>query len=128
MNEKITPFVPESLPPLEAAAPLVSADYGSVLISRQNEITYGLVVTTEVYNCRTNDRYIIASGGTSYSVFLPEAKSGKVITVKRTASGNIIINGNGKNIDSAATKTLSAVYNCVVLVYNGSEWSIVSEI
>jgi len=38
---------------------------------------------------------------------------------------NITIDGNGKNIQGAATKTISSDYETIKLVYNGTQYNII---
>lgn len=43
---------------------------------------------------------------------------------KSDATNNVTIDGNGKNIDGAATKVLSSQYDTARLSYNGTEWAV----
>jgi trimeric autotransporter adhesin len=45
-------------------------------------------------------------------------------TVGSAAANNITITPSGKNIDGAASYTLGSNYASVIIVYNGSEWSV----
>lgn len=67
------------------------------------------------------------------TVTLPVAPiAGEVVKVKdgdgSLAAHNIIVSGNGKNIDGAATFTMSAfplgTFGAIELVYNGASWGI----
>jgi hypothetical protein len=41
-----------------------------------------------------------------------------------SGAGNVIIDGNGKNINGANTKTITVQYTAISLQYNGTEWRI----
>lgn len=67
------------------------------------------------------------------TVTLPIAPGvGEVVKVKDAdgslGAHNIIVSGNGKNIDGAATYTMSAfplgAFGAIELVYNGSSWGV----
>ena len=65
-----------------------ATDYGSVKITRKNEVEYGVVPVNGDYVCRSNDRYIISGAGAASTIYLPQqVNSGKVITVKNFSSG-----------------------------------------
>lgn len=56
--------------------------------------------------------------------------SGDVQRIQKSdGSGNAVtIDGNGKTINGSASDSLASQYSTIVLVYNGTEWRIVSEI
>jgi hypothetical protein len=71
-----------------------------------------------------------ASGG-AFTLTLPTAVgiSGTVYTIKRTsASNNVTIDGAGaETIDGAATYVLTAQWQAVELISNGTSWFVIGE-
>lgn len=102
--------------------------WGSVRIQRQSEITYSVARVSKAYNIRRNDRYIICEGTDTFTVTLPRSNVGKVYTIKNRTGTAITIDGNGTNIDSNPSKTISVLFSAVTIVYTGFEWSVVMEI
>lgn len=77
-----------------------------------------------------NTTQLAVCSGTSYTVTLPDASDvgeGWVLTIKRTSSGTITLDGAGADtIDSAGTFALDPTLAAVTLVSNGvSNWHIV---
>lgn len=63
------------------------------------------------------------------TVTLPATPTtGDQYTVRKLdASGNAVtIAGNGKNLNGAASRSLSSQYDAETIVYNGTEWAVVS--
>jgi hypothetical protein len=83
------------------------------------------------YKVRGRDNRVhVGTTSTAYQVDLPPfPAAGRKISVKdkaRTAAArNITINGNGKNIDGAATLVMNVNGQSVHLVYDGAEWAII---
>ena len=84
-------------------------------------ISYGVLATDQ----------IIAVGSISGSItitLLASPSLGQVFTIKDEAGSSstypIIIDGNGHNIDGAATISLNNNYGAITLTYTGSQWSI----
>ena len=113
---------------LQYVPPLSVSDYGSVKISRQEEITYGMINVVGDYLARTNDRYIISVGGSDSTITLPKSSPGKVYTFKNISGGVVTVDGGGVAIDASLSITISSVYNCTTVVFTGVLWAIVSEI
>jgi len=88
-------------------------------------------VVTSNYIALTTD-YIISVGtlASSITITLPASPATGKSYIIKDANGsasayNIIINGNGKLIDTISTYTISTNYSAVNLVYNGTKWMIV---
>lgn len=91
-----------------------------------------VATATSGYAVATNDQLVVldATGG-AFTVTLPaspvdcEWHSWKVISV---SGGNITLQGNGHNIDSAATKVLSTQWQYIAVEYdsNAGKWWIVA--
>jgi hypothetical protein len=64
-------------------------------------------------------------GYTIYLPILPIPLNGTIITIKDSGNAltnNIIINGNGVNIDDNATIVINNNYGVKILMYNGNQW------
>ena len=69
-----------------------------------------------------------ATGSSAYTVTLPTAASieGKKIHVKRLATANITVDGDGsETIDGSATFVLTSQYSSVTLISDGTNWIII---
>lgn len=82
------------------------------------------------YNVLNHDTFIMVDTSAGRTIILPLAPStGEVHTIKdNTGSGaanNITIQGNGNNIDGAATSTIDTNYGAAYLIYNGTQWNVV---
>ena len=67
------------------------------------------------------DEWILCTG--ALTVTLPSLIEGKRYTIKRLLTGTTTIACNGaQTIDGAATKTLTAQYQCLTVVGGTSEW------
>jgi hypothetical protein len=63
----------------------------------------------------------------SFSILLPAAPTtGDTYCVKKTVAANTLtFDGNGANIDGAATIAITTQYTSYTVSYNGTEWSII---
>ncbi len=72
---------------------------------------------------------VVIASGTTYTLTLPAAATygaGRVMIVKRTSSGNILIEGNAsETIDGALNFSLSVAYMSASLYCDGANWHIV---
>lgn len=73
---------------------------------------------------------IVVNGTAAVTVTLPAAPAtGKIITVKDGAgiatASNVTVAGGGKNIDGATSTVITANYESVTLVYNGTQWNLI---
>lgn len=89
-------------------------------------------LVTSAYRLTDADFCIIASSATSsFPLYLPAAGGtvqGRLYAVKRTGSQNVVITPNGaEKIDGAASYTLNAINQGVILQSNGADWQILSE-
>jgi len=69
-----------------------------------------------------------ATGSSAYTVTLPTAASieGKKIHVKRLATANITVDGDGsETIDASANFVLTTLYSSVTLISDGTNWLII---
>ena len=111
-------------------------DWGSVRITRKNEMTYNLVKADGNYTAKSNDRYIIAVGTGNSTITIPESDIGKLYTIKNFSGGVVTIEATNSTIDSFSSNTLNATFNAVTIINggivpggaNGNGWSIVNEI
>lgn len=85
---------------------------------------YSITVANGVVLC-------VASGGV-ISVLMPNVAAfiNRVFAVKKIdASANIVtVDGNGANIDGAATKALAAQWNSLLMVSDGAAWNILASV
>jgi hypothetical protein len=91
--------------------------------------TAGLVqvkITNVNYTALASDYYIGANSN-GITITLPTGVTGKIYIVKNQVNGNITLVGTGgQQIDSSNTKTLGS-NDCVIVLFNGTRWSIISE-
>lgn len=83
---------------------------------------------TSAYTITTSDYLVIGdTTSSSFSIKLPASPStGDPYVIKKSVAANTLtIDGNGKNIDGAATIAVTTQYVSYSLIYNGTEWSIV---
>lgn len=87
--------------------------------------------TANPYNVLATDE-IIAVGAivTSTTINLPSSPTtGDIYKIKDStgvaSTYNIVISGNGNNIDNASTYTLTVNYSSLTVVFTGSVWSII---
>jgi len=80
---------------------------------------------TDAYKNTAN--IVCDTTGGAFTVYLNASPTqGRVYTVILEAhTGTLTINGNGNNINGAATTTLTAV-GAVTLIFNGTQWNIKS--
>lgn len=75
------------------------------------------------------DVYLCSASGGAYTGLLPASPvaGDTYCFVKTDASANAVtVGGNGKNINGASTKVLPAQYDKTTVVYDGTEWFIIS--
>lgn len=94
------------------------------------QLLSGISTKTTTYNpTLITDKYIRldATGGAFAVTLLAAPTTGQMMFFKKIDSSTnaITINGNGKTIDGAASVTLSAQWNAIGLIYNGTTWDIV---
>lgn len=94
-------------------------------------VQYHTASKTSAYTVALGD-FLVFTDSTSaaFTVTLPSAPStGDTYRVKdstgQSATNNVTISGNGKNIDGSSTYVLNLAYAMVELTYNGSQWSVV---
>lgn len=76
--------------------------------------------------------YVIAARtavGWTITITLPASPSiGRTLIIKDkdglAGTYNVIVNGNGKNIDASSTFTMNQNYASIMLIFNGTNWSI----
>jgi hypothetical protein len=83
-------------------------------------------ITNANYTALASDYYIGANTN-GITITLPAGITGKIYIVKNQVNGNITLTGTGgQQIDSSNTKTLGSS-KCIVVLFNGTRWSIISE-
>lgn len=99
--------------------------------AKQNRPLQNITTITANYLVVATDK-VIAVGSISgpITVTLPSSASiGQIFIVKDEAGNastfNIVINGNGHNIDGSSTITLAQNYGSISLVYFGSSWGVI---
>lgn len=80
------------------------------------------------YTVVGQDSFVTVNTGSARTINLPPAPStGEIHTIKDATgtsnTNNVTIQGNGNNIDGAATQTISTAYGTKTFVYNGTEWN-----
>lgn len=102
----------------------------TTLWTQQFWIAPTVVTSASPYTALTTDCVIISnktiagSGTINLSATL---QTGRVVIIKDgkgdANTNNITVQGNGKNIDGAASKVINTAYGVLRLIYNGTEWS-----
>lgn len=82
------------------------------------------------YTALTTDYLILVDTSSARTInLLGSPTSGRTYVIKdnvgSAAANNITVNGNGSNIDSAASYTININYSSITVIYNGSTWSLV---
>lgn len=83
---------------------------------------------TTAYTCGSFDTFVLVdTTAGDVTVTLPPAPAtNQQIRFKKTvAANNMIISGNGHNIDGAATLSVSVRYTAFILIFYNGEWRIV---
>jgi hypothetical protein len=79
------------------------------------------LATDEIITC--------GAGNQTFTIALPAVSvenTGKVYHIKNVGTGTITIDGSGaETIDGATTKLLSAQYDCMSIVSDGSAWWVI---
>lgn len=92
-------------------------------------------ITDAAYTATLADSILLCNSGAAQTITLPTAATipanygilpvGLTYTVKQTGVGAVTVNGNGANIDGAATYAIPAQYNGIKVVWDGSTWNII---
>ena len=82
------------------------------------------------YALLTTDASLSLNADAAFTVTLPAAPAtGRIVDITDRLglcnTNNIIIDGNMKNINGAATLTMNQNYASVKLQYNGTQWNII---
>lgn len=98
------------------------------------KLQYNTTTITANYTVASSDIVILVNNnpGAALTITLPSAPvTGRFVKIKdyygNAATYNIIVAGNGKNIDGATSYTLSANFSSVGLVYTGTQWSLLDK-
>jgi hypothetical protein len=71
--------------------------------------------------------YYIGANTSGITITLPAGITGKIYTVKNQVNGNITLVGTGgQQIDSQNHKNIGS-NDCVIVLFNGTRWSIISK-
>jgi hypothetical protein len=104
---------------------LISGDW--VIVSRQKEPQIHSVTGPASYNILEGSEYIRVNTAGAVTVYMPTSPQlGDKHMIKdvtgNAATNNITINGNGNNIDGAATQVIALNYGSFTIVWGGSKW------
>lgn len=101
---------------------------GRVISGNEAEIVKVFTATTNyIMNSMDSVVFVDASAGPVEVTLPSNPELGRVCTVKRIdgTSNSISVNGNTKNIDESLIQTITAQYDSLAFIYNGSQWFIV---
>lgn len=92
---------------------------------------YTNIRTISVNSSQVESDYTVlvdsTSGDRTYTLSASPT-TGKILALKKlVAANNMIIDGNGNNIDGAATITEPTQYKCYTIQFDGNDWFIISE-
>jgi hypothetical protein len=89
-----------------------------------------VVTSASPYNALVTDCVIISNktvAGAGTINLSSTLQTGRVVIIKDgkgdANANNITVQGNGKNIDGAASKVINTAYGVLRVIYNGTEWS-----
>jgi hypothetical protein len=111
--------------------------YRSVTTDTQGRVTTGqtgevrsVLSKTTNYTVLITDSVIFVSGSTSaVTITLPTTPAiGQSFIIKRTDNtpANLItVAGNGKNIDEAASQSMTSQYDTLEIIYDGTQWYLI---
>lgn len=102
----------------------------SILWTAQLWIAPTVVTSASPYNALVTDGVIISNksvAGAGTINLSSTLQTGRVVIIKDgkgdANTNNITVQGNGKNIDGAASKVINTAYGVLRLIYNGTEWN-----
>lgn len=77
----------------------------------------------------TDENLVITTNAAPFTITLPASPStGDLYTVKdsvgNAGTNHITVSGNGNNIDGSASFIISTNYGSIILIFNGSTWSV----
>ena len=96
-------------------------DVRTVRINEFEGIIDKLVIVSADYTALVNDRFIIANE--ACRVTLPDVNIGKIMTVKNSSTGTVVVDGENYRIDGSTLHTITVQYEWLTMVFNGTEWS-----
>ena len=111
--------------------------YKQVTTDAQGRVTSGqvgdispVVTKTTSYTATTADSciFVDATSGAVVITMPASPVAGQTYEIKRidgVIANAVTINGNGKNIDEASTQGISTQYDCLTVVYNGTQWYLI---
>jgi hypothetical protein len=102
---------------------------GNLIVDKGLGVAGATATKTSAYTATVADFYIPCDTTTGFTVTLPATpNNGQVLTIKKiTADANTLtIGSNGKNINGAASKTITAQWGTYVLYYTGTTWNVLS--
>lgn len=89
-----------------------------------------VVTSASPYNALVTDCVIISNktvAGAGTINLSSTLQTGRIVIIKDgkgdANANNITVQGNGKNIDGAASKVINTAYGVLRVIYNGTEWS-----
>lgn len=91
-------------------------------------LSTGTVIVESTYNSQPSDFSIFAdTSSRSFTIYLPDATTNRgreIEIVKTSASNTLTVDGNGSNINGAATATYTTNYSKAKFKSNGIQWYI----
>lgn len=106
-------------------ANIITADLAGIA-DFANELVIGTISTkTTDYNQAADDFLIKAdttSGNITITLLASPATKSFIRCKKVAAANNMIIDGNGNNIDGSSTLSISTNLECATLIFNGTTW------
>lgn len=98
----------------------------TVGVGLPGKIAYGIANLTFSASAQDITKYFttVDSTGGNTTVNLPASPEDgdTYVVTKSVASNNVVVEGNGKNINGASSETLVSLDTTWVFTYNGTEW------
>lgn len=96
------------------------------VLSAENTGLVQVKIANANYSVLASDYYIGANTN-GITITLPLGITGKIYTVKNQVNGNITLTATGgQQIDNSSSKSLGS-NDCIVVLFNGTSWSIISQ-
>jgi hypothetical protein len=96
------------------------------VLSVENTGLVQVKITNANYTALASD-YYIGANSSGITITLPTGVTGKIYIVKNQVNGNITLVGtSGQQIDNQNNKHIGS-NDCVIVLFNGTRWSIISK-
>lgn len=87
-----------------------------------------VTVTASPYDVLATDQAIdVNTTGGNITIRLPATPGGyRILFIARTSAGanTLTVDGNGNNINGAATYLIPVQYQAILIIFNGTEWRV----